>query len=90
MTNAPFDACPHGRRNWQFEREIRRFSLPFQALSGKIAVPFRGSPPGDSFYGTESVELKANKLICPGVVFTLVGLRLRIFSAKKQRAINWR
>ena len=74
---------------WQLKGLFRQISLPFQGLWGKIAVPFRGSPPGDSFYGTESVELKANKLICPGVVFTLVDLRAR-FPLRTLRADNWR
>ena len=67
MTNVAGDGLPAV----SLRVDLERFSLPFKALSGKIAVPFRGSPPGDSFYGTESVELKANKLDRPGV-FTLV------------------
>ena len=55
--------------------EWRQKSLPFRARWGTLPVPFRGFPLGNSFYGTESVELKANKLDRPGV-FTLVYPRL--------------
>ena len=51
--------------------KCRQKSLPFRAHWGTLWVPFRGSSLEDSFYGTESVELKANKLDRPGV-FTLV------------------